>query len=280
MADLPTYEVYALQYGRHSERNRNQNLLTYDPHNDPMPLDFFVWLIKSAGRTILVDTGFTEATAKAKDRRLSCCPIDALSTLGVEAAQITDVIMTHMHWDHAGNIKRLPKATFHVQETEMEYATGRYMREPVLRHAYLAEDIVDLIHCLYEGRVKFYRGNSPVAPGVELLHIGGHTPGLQSVRVFTKRGWVVLASDATHFYDNMRLQNPFPIVFNMGDVLTGYETLLNNADSPDHIIPGHDPEVLGIYPRFPSANFAIASLHLAPVRNSAVENAVGAGHKG
>lgn len=277
MVDIPTYEIYALRYAR-LERRRNENLISYDPHDGPMPMDFFVWLLKSDRQTLLVDTGFNEATAKARNRRLLCCPIDALSILGVDPAQVTDVIITHMHYDHAGNIKKLPKALFHLQDAEMEYATSRYMRQHPLRHAYSVEDVVDLVRCVYQDRVVFHCGNDQIAPGVKLLHIGGHTRGLQALRVFTNRGWVVLASDAAHYYDNMRLQNPFPIVFNVADMLVGYETLMRNAPSPDHIVPGHDPEVLRIYPRLPHPKVEIACLHLEPSAQNMVEEAAGAGH--
>ncbi len=260
---IPTYEIYALRYAR-ADRNRNENLLCYDPHDSPMPMDFFVWLLKSERRTILVDTGFNQVTAKARNRQLICCPIDALSILGVDPAQISDVVITHLHYDHAGNIRKLPRASFHLQDAEIEYATGRYMRQPPLRHAYSVEDVVDIVRCVHQERVIFHQGNDPIAPGVELIHIGGHTRGLQSLRVLTERGWVVLASDAAHYYDNLRLRNPFPIVFNVGDMLTGYETLLRNAALPDHIVPGHDPEVLRIYPHVPHPKIQIACLHLPP----------------
>jgi glyoxylase-like metal-dependent hydrolase (beta-lactamase superfamily II) len=280
MAETPTYEVYALRYASNLARLRNENLVFYDPHDGPMPMDFFVWLLKSDRRTILIDTGFNEATARARNRQLMCCPIDALSILGVNPAQISDVVITHMHFDHAGNIKKLPQASFHLQDAEMEYATGRYMRQPPLRHAYSVEDIVDVVRCVHQERVIFHEGNDPVAPGVELIHIGGHTRGLQSLRVFTERGWVVLASDAAHYYDNMRLQNPFPIVFNVGDMLTGYETLLRNADSPDHIVPGHDPDVLRIYPRVSHPKIQIACLHLPPCSlEQRIEETEAAAHK-
>ncbi len=279
MSTIPSYEIYALRYAR-TDRKRNENLICYDPHDGPMPMDFFVWLLKSDRRTILVDTGFNEVTAGARNRQLMCCPMDALSILGVDPAQISDVVITHMHYDHAGNIKKLPRASFHLQDAEMKYATGRYMRQHPLRHAYSVEDIVDLVRCVHQDRVIFHEGNDPVAPGVELIHIGGHTRGLQSLRVFTKRGWVVLASDAAHYYDNMRLQNPFPIVFNVGDMLTGYETLLRHAESPEHIVPGHDPEVLRIYPRVSHPKIQIACLHLPPFsQEQGIEEMKAATHK-
>jgi len=260
----PTYEIYALRYAS-LERSRNENTIFHDIHDGPMPMDFFVWLLKSEKQVVLVDTGFNEITAKARNRNLLCCPIDALAILGVDPTEIGDVIITHMHYDHAGNVKKLPRATFHLQDAEMEYATGRHMRQQRLRHAYSAEDVVDLVRCVYEDRVAFHAGNERLAPGIELLAIGGHTRGLQSLRILTKRGWVVLASDAAHYYDNMRLQNPFPIVFSVGDMLAGYDVLMRSADSPDHIIPGHDPRVLDLYPRLPHPKLQVACLHLEPL---------------
>ena len=78
--------------------------------------------------------------------------------------------------------------------------------------------------------------------------IGGHTAGLQVVQVYTKRGWVVLASDASHLYGNMELENPYPIIFKSNEMVEGFQKLRDLADSNDHIIPGHDPLVLDYYP--------------------------------
>ena len=78
--------------------------------------------------------------------------------------------------------------------------------------------------------------------------MGGHTDGLQVVRVPTKRGWIVLASDASHYYMNMQTENPFPLVYSVGDMVQGYATMADLADSPRHIVPGHDPLVMQEYP--------------------------------
>jgi glyoxylase-like metal-dependent hydrolase (beta-lactamase superfamily II) len=110
--------------------------------------------------------------------------------------------------------------------------------------------------------VAFYHGHDEVAPGLQLLHIGGHTRGLQAVRVHTARGWMVLASDASHYYDNMGLDAPFPIVDNVADMLAGYEILLKFAESPDHIVPGHDPLVRTRYPGLAGADTEVVALHL------------------
>lgn len=265
----PEYEVYAVRYASMA-RNRSANFVFRDEHDGPMPMDFFVWLLKAPdGRHLLVDTGFSQAGAIARNRTLDCCPIDALRLLGVEPDSIGDVILTHLHYDHAGNIDRLPAARFHVQDAEMDYATGRCMCHAPLRHAYAVEDVVQLVRRVYLDRVQFHCGDAQVAPGVELLLIGGHTKGLQAVRVHTARGWVVLASDASHYYDNMTLQNPFPIVYSLADMLDGYRICRNAADSDAHVVPGHDPLVLQRYPRFNSGTpVDIAILHEMPLETT------------
>jgi glyoxylase-like metal-dependent hydrolase (beta-lactamase superfamily II) len=123
-----------------------------------------------------------------------------------------------------------------------------------------------MVRRVYAGRVRFHRGDAELAPGVTLHRVGGHTAGLQVVRVRTARGWVVLASDATHYYANIRKRSPFPIVYNLGDMLEAYRTIEGLADSADHIIPGHDPEVMAIYPRATTKGAEAVLLHKPPTR--------------
>jgi hypothetical protein len=89
--------------------------------------------------------------------------------------------------------------------------------------------------------------------------------GLQVVRVWTRRGWVVVASDATHLYANMKRGLPFPAVYNIGDMLEGHRTLHKLADSEDHIVPGHDPIVMKVYPPpSPELQGIVVRLDVAP----------------
>jgi glyoxylase-like metal-dependent hydrolase (beta-lactamase superfamily II) len=99
----------------------------------------------------------------------------------------------------------------------------------------------------YAGRVRFHNGDAHLGDGISLHLVGGHTMGLQAVRVHTRGGWLVLASDASHFYANMEDARPFPIVWSVADMLDGYERLRALAASPQHIIPGHDPLVMHRY---------------------------------
>ena len=262
--NLPNYEIYALRYATIQQRMRRENFIAQDPHDEPMPMDYFVWLIRDGQRNILVDTGFNARQAKERGRTLLRCPIGALSLLGLAPEDIEDVVLTHLHYDHAGNIDLLPNARFHVQEDELDYACGKHMCHGLFRHAYDVEDVVSLVRRVYAERVHFHQGRVDLAPGIELIKIGGHTKGLQSLCVHTARGWVVLASDASHFYENMERPSPFPIVFHVGDMVAGYATLRAAAASPEHIIPGHDPLVRVRYPFHGDPGDDIVALHLPP----------------
>jgi glyoxylase-like metal-dependent hydrolase (beta-lactamase superfamily II) len=260
---IPNFEVYAIRYAT-VERRRAENFMAHDPHDGPMPMDYFVWVIRGATRTFVVDTGFTAETASQRKRTWLRCPIRSLENLGISPEEVSDVIITHLHYDHAGNVNLLPKATIHIQESELQYATGRYMRYDTLRHPYAVDDVVDIVRGVYDKRVAFYNGDEEIVPGIQLVHVGGHTQGLQAVRVHTERGWIVLASDASHFYANITQESPFPIVHNVGDMLDGYHKLLRLCPTPDHLVPGHDPLVFERYPRVGKPAHEIVALHCYP----------------
>jgi glyoxylase-like metal-dependent hydrolase (beta-lactamase superfamily II) len=241
------YEVYAIKYAHHARR-ASENFIGGDPHDGPMPLDYFVWLIRGGGRELLVDTGFSAAMAKKRGRDHLRCPAETLRLLDSDPLSMKDVVITHLHYDHVGNFDLFPNATLHLQDLEMRYATGRHMAHEPFRGAYEVEDVVGMVRRVYAGRVRFHEGDAELFPGISIHLIGGHTMGLQAVRVATRRGWVVLASDASHFYANMEQTRPFPIVFSVADMVAGYERLRSLAASPEHIIPGHDPLVMQRYP--------------------------------
>ena len=246
----PRYEVYAIKYAHHARRASENFLegLSADEHDGPMPLDYFVWLVRGGGREIVVDTGFSAAVAKKRGRDHIRCPTDGLRLLQCEASTVKDVVITHLHYDHVGNFDLFPQATLHLQDMEMHYATGRNMSDARYGGAYDVEDVVGMVRRAYAGRVRFHDGDAEIGAGLSLHRIGGHTMGLQVMRISTRRGALVLASDASHFYANMEETRPFPIVWSVADMVEGYRKLRALAQSPAHIIPGHDPLVLERYP--------------------------------
>ncbi len=260
------YEIYALRYAT-MPRTPHMNHLLPDPHETAaQDLDYFVWLIRGGGRDILVDTGFNAVEAQARGRKLTLNPVEALARFGVNASDIRDVVVTHLHYDHAGNLDLFPNARFHLQDREMSYATGRCMCHGVLRYPFSLEHVTLMVRHVFSERVTFHSGDGEVAPGVTLHRVGGHSDGLQVVRVETARGPVVLASDASHYYANMHRRSPFPILYNLGDMVEGWGIVARLAGHPDRVIPGHDPLVRELYPRASDKVDAYA-LHLQPSRS-------------
>jgi len=263
-----TYELFAIKYARH-DRDATENFVD-DPdlHEGNVPIDYFIWVAKNKNRTVLIDTGFNADAAAQRKREFMRCPAESLSMVGANAADIEDIVITHLHYDHVGNFDLFPNARFHLQDKEMQFATGRYMKYGTLRVAYDIEHVVGMVRQVYKERVQFHDGDSELFPGIGLHFIGGHTMGLQSVTVETARGRVVLASDASHLYHNMWDKNPYRTVFNIGDMMEGHDKLrwLANGNE-DLIVPGHDPLVMDYYPA-PSENLKgkVIRLDVAPTK--------------
>lgn len=243
----PLHEVYAIRYAHHGERRSSEVFLGGDPHDRPMPLDYYVWAVRGPSGVVVLDTGFSRERAVTRQRTFLRCPGDGLRAIGIEPAEVPHVVISHMHYDHVGNHHLFPKATYHIQDREMAYATSRHMCHDNLRGGYEAEDVMEMVRRLFAGRLAYHSGDEELAPGISLHHIGGHTDGQMAMRVKTRRGWMVLASDSAHFYENLS-GRPFAYVFHVGDTLEGNRRLRQLADSEALIIPGHDPLVMQRHP--------------------------------
>lgn len=262
------YQVYGLRYATTApDRPRRENFLPgMDLHEGPMPLDYYVWVIRGGGHDIVVDTGFGPEQAAARGRQLLARPAEMLARIGVDAARVKTVVLTHLHYDHAGTLGDFPAARFHLQEAEMAYATGRPMCHACLSAPFHVEDVLDAVRLVYGGRMTFHAGDGTVAPGITLHRIGGHTGGLQVVRIMTERGPLVLASDAFHFTENRERRAPFPLVYNVGEMLDGFVRCEELAGGDrDLLIPGHDPEVHRRWPAISDSEPDILRLDLAPL---------------
>jgi glyoxylase-like metal-dependent hydrolase (beta-lactamase superfamily II) len=251
------YELFALRYANRPAR-RHEHFIGGDPHDGPMPMDYFVWLARNADRAVVIDIGFTEESGGKRGRKLERDPIDSLALLGVKPADVEDVILTHMHYDHVGNFHKFPKARFHLQEPEIQYAVGRYMRHKQLAKSFEPDDVCGIVRLNFDGRVQYHNGPATVVPGIDIVPTGGHSAGLQFVKVKTKRGVVVVASDVTHFYENMETYRPFTTALHIGEMLDAFDTLRAHAASPELIVPGHDPLVMQRYPAVSDALKGIA----------------------
>lgn len=260
-----THQIYAIRYARHDGRSAAQNYIGGDPHEASQALDFYVWAIKGAHGTIVVDTGFDATMAQKRGRALLKPVAEGLEAAGIRPDDVTDVVISHLHYDHAGNYDLFPRARYHLQECEMHFATGRCMCDAGMRVAFEADDVAAMVHKVFRDRVTFHDGDGTIAPGITVHHIGGHSKGLQSVRVVTDRGPVVLASDASHLYSHLDQRKVFPIAYDAEAVVAGYDKLKALAASARHIVPGHDPDVLKRYPAArPELEGWVARLDVAP----------------
>ena len=197
----------------------------------------------------MVDTGYDHAEAKLRGRPIRLDPGEVLAPFGLLPENINEIIVTHMHYDHAGGLALFPNAHLHMQSEEMAFATGPCMCHDHLRAPFTAGHVCEAVTRLYRGKLTFHEGDSQIADGVTVHCIGGHSRGLQAVRVRTRSGWMVLASDAAHYYENFIARKPFPIVVDLQNMMEGFKTLEKLASKPELVIPGHDPIVRQIFPK-------------------------------
>ena len=257
MADtpnLPNYEVFAIRVGANAQRTARENFLYDACCGDPnaaMPLDYFFWVIRDGHKAVVVDTCFQPATAHRRNREMYRLPEHSLQLLDIDPSQVQELIISHLHWDHAGNLGLFPHAQVHLQEAELRFCTGAKMAHHTVNKTYELDDVMSAIRPLFEGRLRLHAGVAQVLPGISIHPVGGHTPGSQVIRVHTQRGWLVLASDSAHLWANIRQRSPFPILDDLAQTLEAFTTIEALADGPDHVIPGHDPLVAQ---RFPTWN--------------------------
>lgn len=244
-----TYEVYAIKYATRDAKAHEHFYGSSDPHEDySMPMDYFIWVAKSDKHTVVIDAGFNEEVARQRNRTFLRCPIQMLGELGVKAEEVPYVIITHMHYDHIGNLQKFPISTFVVQEAEMAFWTGKYVSRKAFRHLVEVEDVLHLVRENFEGRIKFVSGNKEIVPGITVYQAGGHSAGLQFVKVQTETGNVILTSDVSHFYQNIEEDRPFSVIHDVASMYHAFDLVHSVSDSSSILVPGHDPEVMKRFP--------------------------------
>jgi glyoxylase-like metal-dependent hydrolase (beta-lactamase superfamily II) len=253
------YEVIAVRYGTRITRKSEVFLHfgVYGEPDAPIGMDYFFWIVRNAERTVLVDCGFNERSGARRGRTMLCPPAEALARLGVEPAGVSQVVVTHAHYDHIGNLGLFPSAEVVISASEYTFWTGPLADRPLFMTSAEAEDLDALRRARQDGRVVLVGGRHTVAPGIEVLEVGGHTPGQLVVLVTTADREVVLASDALHYYEELELDRPFTHVADLPAMYAGFATLRELAEDGRPLVAGHDPEVMR---RFPDSTGSTAGL--------------------
>lgn len=251
---MQPYKIYIMQYARRDATS--SEVLLGDFHNAPCEMGYYMWALSNGEHTVVVDMGFTEEECGKRAGRIWMAdPAKNMDAIGIDPAKVEHVIVTHLHYDHVGNYALFPKATFYVQEDEMAFWTGRYVKYRVFNQAMNVDDVVAMVRFNYEGRIAFCSGRMEIVPGITVHRVSGHTKGMQMVEVVTASGTAVVASDASHMYRNFQEYTPFPILHDIPGMLDGFELMRKLASKEELIIPGHDAEVMK---RFPAVADGIA----------------------
>ncbi len=215
----------------------------YGEPDAEIEMAYYFWLLRRGGETIVVDCGFDPEVGARRGRTCLVAPLDALRALGVDPASVSTVVVTHLHYDHIGNLAAFPAATLVVPRRELDFWTGPMASRAQFASVVEPGEIAFVARAAAEGRVRLIDGSEEIADGVRAITVGGHSPGQQVVVVRGTGGDVVLASDAAHFREELELRRPFAVLHDLERMYAAYDLLDELAAAGAVIVPGHDPGV-------------------------------------
>ncbi|WBU37466.1 N-acyl homoserine lactonase family protein [Homoserinibacter sp. YIM 151385] len=242
------YRVTIVKYGERATTKSDVylNHHIYGQPDDPIGMDYFVWVIQDGERTILVDTGFSRHGGEVRRRTFVIDPAEAYRALDIDPASAPVVVVTHAHYDHIGNLGLFPDSPVVIAQAELDFWLGPLAGRTQFHHSVEDEELAELRAAHEAGRISTFRGSVEVAPGVIVMEVGGHTPGQSIVLVETSEGPVLLASDSLHYYEELEADMPFAFVADLPAMYRGFDTVQQLIDEgrARHLVAGHDPATL------------------------------------
>ncbi len=246
---MSIYEIYALKYAGPFVRT-GAHLMWYRDWEKTEKINYYIWCIKGADETVIVDAGVTPQLAGKRELHGYVNPVDVLARINIRADDVRHVVITHMHFDHAGGVSLFPRATFYIQEDEYRF----WLENPVAGRPpfrYVSDTASNAYLASLEGtdRLVLLRGDQQILPGIQCLLSPGHTVALQTVAMNTARGKAILGSDCAHVFRNYTEDWPSCLIVDLVGWMQTYDKLRELVASADLLFPGHDRRLLENYPQ-------------------------------
>jgi glyoxylase-like metal-dependent hydrolase (beta-lactamase superfamily II) len=255
------YEVAAVRYGSLRAR-KSEFFHRWESYGEPdveVEMAYYFWVLRGGRETILVDTGFDPSVGARRGRTCLCTPLEALERLGVDTAAVSTIVVTHLHYDHIGNLAAFPAAQLVVPGKELEFWTGPKAGRYQFASHVEPNEVAWLDEARRSGRVRLVDGTEQIVDGITAIVAGGHSPGQQVTVVSGAAGDVVLTSDAVHFYEELEADRPFGVVADLERMYGAYDLVKELGSAPGAVIvPGHDPEVMARFPGYGDESSGLA----------------------
>jgi len=245
---MSEYEIYALKFAGPFIRT-GAHLMWYRDWDKIEKINYYIWCIKGAGETVVVDAGVTPQMAAARELDGYVNPVEVLDRINIKADEVRHVVITHMHFDHAGGVSLFPRATFYIQEDEYRFwLENPIAGRPPFKHVSDAASTAYLASLEGTDRLTLLNGDRQILPGIQCLLSPGHTVALQTVAVNTTRGTAIIGSDCAHVFRNYQEDWPSALIVDLLGWMQTYDKLRERVSSPDLLFPGHDLLLTENYP--------------------------------
>jgi glyoxylase-like metal-dependent hydrolase (beta-lactamase superfamily II) len=255
------YRVLAVRYAERTTTygNAYHRWSSYGQPDGPLDMSYYFWVLfpvaarvaggagggAASDGVIVIDTGFDPVRGEAMGRHCLCRPGEALALVGVDPASVTRLVISHMHYDHIGNIELFPHARISVSRTDYEF----WAENPVAARRQFAEHtdpagVNRLRQARAAGSVDLIDGTVEIAPGLSAREVGGHSPGQLIFEIAGEERTVALATDAVHYYAELEAERPFAVFSDLEQVYRAYDRVRELVSDGATLVPGHDPAVM------------------------------------